>query len=508
MTIWLNLLDLNTMTSGIKTTSQFEEKIYAGWLGKAIGGTLGGPYEGRCNTRLRLSFYDPVPDRVMPNDDLDLQVVWLTQLAEENATSVRPQHFPAAWQRYVGFPWCEYGVGLRNIHYGLQGADLGAFDNWFAECMGAAIRSEVWAFLAAGDIERVKSYAWADAVFDHAGDGVWAEIFFAVMEARAFDEPDIGKLIEAGLAAIPSQSRITFAVRRTQFLWENLGDWEAVWERLVADIACTHFTDAPLNIAFTILGLLAGEGDFGRSILIANNCGWDTDCTAATVASIMAIADPSCIPSEWRNPIGNEVLLNKQIREIPPTTLEALTESTLKLRHDLRNDVPHKWEVPLHRRPTIPSPIHVSYAFGTLDKPVPELTTSCGHLLAQTACGHWFRQCVNNMQAKTAHFRFDVDIEGERPVRFMAFLARPCRTFVDGEPYANFDSSTWAAGWSGPSFHIFQEHGHAPGVSLSPGRHSFDVLLEHDGSDSIEIVVGVGDAETDQWLPFALAKRQ
>ena len=31
--------------------------------------------------------------------------------------------------------------------------------------------------------------------------------------------------------------------------------------------------DAPENVAFVVLGLLYGEGDFGKSLIIANNCG-------------------------------------------------------------------------------------------------------------------------------------------------------------------------------------------------------------------------------------------
>lgn len=57
------------------------KRILGCWLGKCIGGTLGGPWEGRPGPHA-LSFYDPVPDRMMPNDDLDLQVVWLEKLRE------------------------------------------------------------------------------------------------------------------------------------------------------------------------------------------------------------------------------------------------------------------------------------------------------------------------------------------------------------------------------------------------------------------------------------------
>jgi len=49
----------------------FRKKVMGCWLGKAVGGTLGQPYEG-CNEPLNLSYYEPVPDDMIPNDDLDL----------------------------------------------------------------------------------------------------------------------------------------------------------------------------------------------------------------------------------------------------------------------------------------------------------------------------------------------------------------------------------------------------------------------------------------------------
>jgi len=500
----------------MSTLSRLEEKIRAGWLGKVIGGTLGAPYEGYAG-KLNLNFYDPVPSHALPNDDLDLQVVWLRHLLDRKATAVRPADLAEAWGRHVGFPWSEYAVGLRNRHYGLEGARLGSFDNWWAEGMGAAIRSELWAFVAAGDPARAAAYAWADATFDHAGDGVYAEIFFAVLEANAFGGGRIEALIEQGLAAIPPASRTAFAVRRTQFLWSQIGEWTAVREILLAEVAQLHFTDIEINVAFTILGLLAGGGDFARSICIANNCGWDTDCTAATVGSILGILDPSSIPAAWAAPIGGRVLLNAQIIDMPlETTLDELTEQTLRLRRQLTEPAAVGEIVPRRRSLPDDSPIRVPYRAACLDVPMarvdaPPAPSGHGH----EAAGHWMRHAVENVRAVSLHFSFEVRIEDDRPVRFMAFLPRPCRTFVDGKPYADWNPSSWTPGWHGPSFHLYAERAvdgtkpsRAPAITLTPGVHRFDVVFDHDGTDAAELVVGAADAQTDLWLPFALALRK
>ena len=46
------------------------KKMLGCFLGKSVGGTLGQPYEG-WEGPLGLTFYDPVPTDMIPNDDLD-----------------------------------------------------------------------------------------------------------------------------------------------------------------------------------------------------------------------------------------------------------------------------------------------------------------------------------------------------------------------------------------------------------------------------------------------------
>ncbi len=120
------------------------------WLGKAVGGTLGMPYEGHAGP-LDLDFYRPVPETMLPNDDLDLQVLWACLLDEQEHARICPDLFIKGWREHINFPWDEYGVCKRNLANGILPPLTGSHDNWFANGMGAAIRSELWACLAPGD---------------------------------------------------------------------------------------------------------------------------------------------------------------------------------------------------------------------------------------------------------------------------------------------------------------------------------------------------------------------
>ncbi len=111
------------------------EKVLGAWLGKAVGGTLGQPWEG-CRGPLGLTFYDPVPTEMMPNDDLDLQVVWACRLATDWNGAVSLEHFADAWLRNIGFPCDEYGVVIRNLRLGIPPPWSGRYDNWFTDGLG------------------------------------------------------------------------------------------------------------------------------------------------------------------------------------------------------------------------------------------------------------------------------------------------------------------------------------------------------------------------------------
>ncbi len=182
---------------------EYRDKVYACWLGKNIGGTLGAPYEGAKYVN-NLTFYDPVPTEPLPNDDLDLQLVWL-QMLEERGADVCVADFAAYWSKHASaYPWNEYGFCSRNLERGLLPPLSGWFENYYVDEMGSPIRSEIWACVAPADPQRAAALAWMDSAVDHAGgEGMWGEMFWAAVESAAFVIADPHTLINIGLAMIP-----------------------------------------------------------------------------------------------------------------------------------------------------------------------------------------------------------------------------------------------------------------------------------------------------------------
>jgi ADP-ribosylglycohydrolase len=322
---------------------EYRSKVYGGWMGKNIGGTLGGPVEGRKEL-MELDFYPVLSDGPMPNDDLDLQLVWL-HAVEQYGARLTSKELGQEWAEHVFFPFDEYGYALANLRRGLKPPVAGWFNNPFTNCMGSPIRSEIWAMLCPGAPATAAWYAYQDAIVDHAGgEGVYGEMFFAAIESAAFLQSDRDALLNIGLGVIPPQSRTYKAVHDLR-QWHREGrSWTEARELVLEHHGHPNFTDAPQNIAFTILGWLYGE-DFGDAILKAVNCGYDTDCTGATLGAILGIiGGEESLPEKWVEPVGNRVAVSPPIKGFPaPADLEELADRTLYAAREVLG----AWNLPI-----------------------------------------------------------------------------------------------------------------------------------------------------------------
>ena len=313
--------------------SEFRDKVYACWLGKNIGGTLGMPFEG--NTSIQdLTFYTNIKDgEPAANDDLDLQLLWLKAMQENNA-HVDAFKLGGYWLKYVPVDWNEYGVCKANMRIGLMPPVSGQFNNekW-RRSNGAWIRSEIWACLYPGDPLNAAKLAREDACVDHGmAAGTYAEIFTASVESAAFVESDRDSLISFGLSMLPPDCRVAQAIRTAVQAWKDKKDWKQAREEVIKNTEDMGWFQAPRNVAFTMIGWLYGEGDFGKSICIAVNCGDDTDCTGATLGSILGIiGGTKTIPEKWRKPVGDRIIHVAISGFAAPSTLDILTDSTLSM---------------------------------------------------------------------------------------------------------------------------------------------------------------------------------
>ncbi len=342
----------NTITKMAKKTvvqeafnlniDEYREKVYGCWLGKNIGGTLGAPFEGGTELTDLKFYYQEMNGDPLPNDDLDLQLIWLCMVERYGLFNLNSRLFGDHWASHIIGPWNEYSVCHYNVRNGFYPPISGAINNdHWKNSNGAWIRSEIWACLCPGNPDAAIKYAYLDSSCDHANEGIYAEMYTAALESAAFVISDLRKLISIGLSKVPKNSYVAKYVKMVCDCYDKGIDWKKARQMVVDDnLKDLGWFMAPANVAFATLGLLYGEGDFGKTICTAVNCGDDTDCTGATAGAIMGIIyGRKAIPKKWSDPIGDKILtcaVNKfgLLQRFLPATVQELTERTIRVALD------------------------------------------------------------------------------------------------------------------------------------------------------------------------------
>ena len=302
-----------------------------------------------------MSFYtQDLSGGAPPNDDLDIQLVWLNA-AERHGRGLTSGILAEYWHSWVVPNWAEYGAGKNNLRMGIAPPLSGQVNNLYKDSNGAFIRSEIWACLAPGHPEIAAGLAFEDSTVDHAGEGVHAEVFCAAVESAAFVESDPRRLIDIGLSYLPRECGVTKGVRAAIAAHDAGVGWQEARRRVLSEVPGSFGAlgtpraelprdvplgppgyDAPANVGITVIGWLYGAGDFGRSLCTAVNCGEDTDCTAATLGSLLGIIGGyGAIPKRWIEPVGQGIstlCVNRADGGIDiPRTVDELTDRVVRL---------------------------------------------------------------------------------------------------------------------------------------------------------------------------------
>lgn len=501
----MSTVQTDAMTTG---TPALRDRVLGCWRGKAIGGTLGQSFEGLPGP-IAATWYQPEPDGMVPNDDLDIQLVYAQVLADMEQPAVHRDLIARAWLDHLAFPWHEYAIGRRNVLEGIAPPHSGSFDNWFCCGEGAVIRSEIWACLAAGDPALAAAYAYEDACFDHAHDGIWAAAFMAAAQAAAFVETDLDTIIDLGLAQVPPTSRIHDVVADTR-AWVATGlPWQKVMTKLVARYGTDDFTDTRMNTGFVVLGLLSSRGDFEKAIVTTNGCGGDTDSTTASVGALLGILAPERIPQRWLAPIGDQIQTHPAVVGItPPGTIQEFTDLVVDLRQRLDGAPPPLVPTPDFDPDGHAIPVTVGWTtpyglvWGERDftglspegGPMPPRPASA---ISTTVPGSWVRWPTEDFRDLVLVIDYTITVPRDMDAVVMFNCAEHSRVWLDG---------TYLCG-SQPGALFPTQHrppvGQSATVHLAAGQHLLraTVLRPTRGREYAEWIVSVAELPGGQWVP-------
>lgn len=306
------------------------DKVLGGWIGKSMGGAIGARFEGNKGW-IEIDADAMFPPTIPPNDDLDLQVLWL-KVIEEKGAALTSDDLAQAWIEGCWYPFNEYGIFRRNWMLGIRPPMSGHYGNKFWETgMGCPIRAEIFGYVFPGAPDLAAHYAGIDGCLDHTEQAIGAEKLFAAMASMAFFVPDVRRLASMFLHYLPvgtpveRMTRIAFECHRDGVPMRDARD------RMMAIAGNPEACDAQTNVPFTFLALLYGENDLQETLLAALRCGYDTDCTMATSAALLGqILGASRIPAHLKEKTGDELVMGIQYTRAE-MTLSALARDTARM---------------------------------------------------------------------------------------------------------------------------------------------------------------------------------
>ena len=304
---------------------ELANRIKGAFAGRIAGCLLGKPVEGKKRTELRelLSAQDNYPlrryidlsiaDGAAPVDDDTNYTVFYLRMAEKYGRNFLPMDCLEGWIDLIpGFDTCTAErVAYRNGMMGLLPPFTASFENPFREWIGAEIRADLFGYINPGNPGAAAEMAWRDASISHVKNGIYGEMFSAALIAAAATVSDMEELIVTALSEVPKRSRL-FADVSAVLSWYREGKTaEAVIDGIHArytDTLAHHWCHTNSNVMVVVYALLFGEGDLGKSICLAVQDGFDTDCNGATVGSVVGMLKGlDALPREWLTPYSLQV---------------------------------------------------------------------------------------------------------------------------------------------------------------------------------------------------------
>ena len=267
-----------------------------------------------------------------PDDDSLYQIANLL-LIEEKGPEITSQDIADKWlASFSVFEAQNCGRAVRVteklLKQGVRPPESGRHE--FGEYMGGQMKGEFWGFLLPGNPAAAAEYGRIDGEVSFHTDGLYGEMFMAALTAEAFFESDPEKLLQAGLAVIPTDcdyARCIRDVMEWHAQWPD--DWEKAHEQI--DIKWAPEGDKNRRVfpnnAVNALALLYGQGDFEKTISIAVMAGWDTDTNAGDVGPVMGVVlGPEAIAEKWTKPIAN--ILRSDVKGAEEWKIDELARRT------------------------------------------------------------------------------------------------------------------------------------------------------------------------------------
>jgi ADP-ribosylglycohydrolase len=194
----------------------------------------------------------------------------------------------------------------------------GEYNDW----IGAQIRIDMYGWLLPGKPKMAAELARRDAMLSHRADAVEASAYIAALCAQVPVSLSREDAVDSALSLINKESLAYEAVEiGKKFVNQPASNLHNHY----GDMSPVHSLN---NLAVVVWAFLSFQDSFDEAIGETICCGWDTDCTGATVGGLIGL-DKGLIPESWTDPWQGRV--QTAIAGIGELNLDNLVERTCVL---------------------------------------------------------------------------------------------------------------------------------------------------------------------------------
>ena len=292
----------------------YEKQVYAGLLGKVIGVYLGRPFEQWHKDRIEAKWgeiqgyvhEDMGVPLVVADDDISGTLTFIRILEDGGLYETTPDHlYGENWLNYIMenrtiLWWGGKGMSTEHTAYlnlknGIQAPDSGSIaqnGQPVAEQIGAQIFIDGFGLVTPGNTDLAVNLAKKAGSVSHDGESVHAACVVAAMVSLAFIEKDMDLILDKGISFIPADSMISQVHRDVRRWVIEDSDWRLTYNRIETKYgyACFGGTCHVIpNHALMVMAWCYAPDNFYEAQKIINTAGYDTDCNAANVGTVMGL---------------------------------------------------------------------------------------------------------------------------------------------------------------------------------------------------------------------------
>jgi hypothetical protein len=317
-------------------TSSLYDSVLGGWLGQISAASMGTKFEGFLGRELEFVAREDLPNYVEEeggyNDDIVYEVVALEALSRLKKPSSKG--ISLFWLKHIPFGWSAEYLALENLKRGIFPPNSGRFRNPFQEWIGAQMRCMLYGLICPGKPYEAARLAHTDSVISHSGNGVYGGMHSAILTSLAFVFKDPRKLVLKSLDYLPERSEFADVLRRTIDWCRSCDSFRQVRERVEEEFKNYNWIHVYPNACCVVTALWFGEADFERTMEIVLKMGFDVDCNAGEVGTVLGVMFGSnSMPHCWVEPLKGNV--KTYMKGFERVSIERLTELTLKLSEKL-----------------------------------------------------------------------------------------------------------------------------------------------------------------------------